>query len=149
VEFCGIELDLWQKKWKLNCATTTRWQKELWGDKTLLICSKMTRIQARCGRFKKDFEDFFQPQLSKYLEDAISSGRSISSERAVSADGSAVKQNVSGRKIVEFFRRFDTLRTTWVQEMQAWLADLFETADTAFLEKRGEKLLGRLTEAQL
>lgn len=149
VELCGIDLDLWRKKWKLSGATTTRWQKELWGDKTILIGLKVTRIQARCCSFKEKFEDFFQPQLSKYLEHVISSGHSIPSIGALAAYRSAVKRNVSALKIIEFVRRLETLGTKWVQDMQEWRADLFEIADTAFFEKRGEKVSGPLTEAQL
>jgi hypothetical protein len=149
VDFCRINLDLWQKKWKLDRTTTTRWQKELWGEKTLLICMKVTRIQDKCNMFKKEFEKFFQPQMSTYLDNAISNGRTISQDRALSDYRSDGEQDVSIKKIIEFTRRLDTLGTKWVKEMQAWLEELFETADTAFLDKRGEKVSGRLTDAQL
>ncbi|KAH6714432.1 hypothetical protein BKA61DRAFT_575197 [Leptodontidium sp. MPI-SDFR-AT-0119] len=116
-----MRLDLWQRKWKLERATTIRWQEELWGNQVPLINDILRRIQARSVRVKEKFEEFFQP------------GR----------------QNVSKSEIIEFVRKLDEQGTTWVEDIKRWLGELAETADRAFRGKHGVTVSEELTEAQL
>jgi hypothetical protein len=150
VEFRRQDLDSWKRKWKVDQLVTVQWESELWGDKVLQINWKMTRIRTRCISFQEEFDTFFQqPLVSNCLEQAIANGQSISAWSADEAYLKAFKQDVPVQKIINFAGRMDERGKTWVKDMKAQYIELVETANAAFLEKRGGTVLGSLTETQL